>query len=196
MARLPAGFIGRRLLIETPFVVFALLLPFIGAGERTVVGGVSLSVEGLWGAWNILAKGTLGLTASIVVAATTPVADILTGLDRLRVPRAITAIAGFMVRYLEVIAGEMRRMRIAMLSRGYSPRWLWQGRALATSVGVLFTRSYERGERVHQAMMARGYQGQMPVIAAHSASKSDWLIALSVPLVAWLIAVATWVTLA
>ena len=121
--------------------------------------GLSLSEPGLWAAWNIVAKGTLGVLAAIVLASTTPVADLLLGLERLRVPRVLTSIAGFMVRYLDVIAGEAARMRIARASRGYDPRWLWQARAIAASAGTLFVRSYERGERVHLAMCSRGYAG-------------------------------------
>jgi cobalt/nickel transport system permease protein len=184
-ARIPAVFLLRRLLVLVPFVLFALFLPFFGGGTRTDVLGLSLSLEGLWGAWTILAKATLGVTASIVMAATTEVPDILLGLDRLRVPRLITAIAGFMIRYLDVVLGEMHRMRIAMLSRGYSPRWIWQGRALATSAGALFIRSYERGERVYQAMVARGYQGQMPVLSVESTRRGSWLRGLALPLFAW-----------
>ena len=124
--------------------------------------GLSLSVEGLWGAWNILAKATIGLLASVVVASTTTMAEFLTGFDRLRVPRAFTSIASFMVRYLDVIADEMRRMRIAWLSRAYDARWLWQAKAIGQTAGALFIRSYERGERVFLAMVSRGYAGEMP----------------------------------
>ena len=123
------------------------------------------------------------------MAATTEVPDILLGLDRLRVPRLITAIAGFMVRYLDVVLGEMHRMRIAMLSRGYDPRWIWQGRALATSSGALFIRSYERGERVFQAMVARGYEGQMPVLGSEPTRPGSWVRGLAIPAMAWMAAV-------
>ena len=184
-ARLPVGFLPRRWLVLIPFVLFAVFLPFWAGGVRTEVWGLLLSVEGLWGAWTILAKATLGVTASIVMAATTEVPDILLGLDRLRVPRLITAIAGFMVRYLDLVLGEMHRMRIAMLSRGYDPRWIWQGRALATSAGALFIRSYERGERVHQAMVARGYQGQMPILNTEPTRAGSWLRGLALPSIAW-----------
>lgn len=184
-ARIPAGFLARRLLVLIPFVMFAFFLPFLGGGARTGVLGLSLSTEGLWGAWTILVKATLGVTASIVMAATTEVPDILQGLDRLRAPRLITAIAGFMIRYLDVVLGEMHRMRIAMLSRGYDPRWIWQGGALATSAGALFIRSYERGERVYQAMVARGYEGQMPALTVGSTSPGVWIRALALPAVAW-----------
>jgi cobalt/nickel transport system permease protein len=188
VAHIPAGFLLRRLLVLIPFVLFALFLPFLGGGARTEVLGVSVSVEGLWGAWTILAKATLGVTASIVMAATTEVPDILLGLDRLRVPRLITAIAGFMIRYLDVVLGEMHRMRIAMTSRGYDPRWIWQGRALATSAGALFIRSYERGERVYQAMVARGYEGHMPVVSSEPTRLASWFRALVFPAIAWVAA--------
>ena len=84
----------RRLVIEIPFVLFALVLPFVAGGEQVELAGLLLSVEGLWGGWNIIAKATLGLAASILLTATTTVPDILAGLDRLRVPRLITSIAG------------------------------------------------------------------------------------------------------
>lgn len=188
-ARIPISFLLWRWLILVPFVLFAFFLPFWGGGTRTEILGMSLAEEGLWGAWTILAKATLGVTASIVMAATTEVPDILQGLDRLRVPRLITAIAGFMIRYLDVVLGEMHRMRIAMLSRGYDPRWIWQGKALANSAGALFIRSYERGERVHQAMVARGYQGVMPVLEVEHTRAGSWYMALALPLVAWTVAV-------
>ena len=61
VAAVPLGRLARRLVIELPFLAFALFLPFIGQGERVQVGFLSLSVAGLWGAWNILIKGTLGV---------------------------------------------------------------------------------------------------------------------------------------
>ncbi|HET6834473.1 MAG TPA: cobalt ECF transporter T component CbiQ [Acidimicrobiales bacterium] len=189
LARLSPALVARRLRIEIPFLLFAAFMPFTGAGPRIDVLGVSLSEPGLWAAWNIVAKGTLGVAASIVLAATTPVADLLRGLDRLRVPRVITAIAGFMVRYLGIVAGEGRRMHVARQSRGYDPRWLWQARGMAASAGTLFVRSYERGERVYLAMLARGYDGTMPALAGRRASASAWWPA-ALPLAAWALAAA------
>ncbi|MGH9287726.1 MAG: cobalt ECF transporter T component CbiQ [Acidimicrobiales bacterium] len=192
LAGLPPALVARRLRIEIPFLLFAAFMPFTGAGPRVDILGVSLSEPGLWAAWNIVAKGTLGVAASIVLAATTPVADLLRGLDRLHVPRVITAIAGFMVRYLGIVAGEARRMHVARQSRGYDPRWLWQARGMAASAGTLFVRSYERGERVYVAMVARGYDGTMPALEGRRASASAWWPAL-LPLLAWTFAASAWV---
>jgi cobalt/nickel transport system permease protein len=193
-AELPIGFVLRRMTIELPFIAFALFLPFLGGGPETELLGFSVSREGLWGAWNILAKATLGVGASVTLVATTEIPDILHGLDRLRVPKLFTAIAGFMVRYIDVIAGELQRTRIAMTARGHDPRWLWQVGPLATAAGALFVRSYERGERVHQAMVARGYDGRMPILDERRATGLEWLSAMAIPFTAWMTVLLVLVT--
>lgn len=188
-AGLPPGLVLRRLTIELPFVAFALFLPFVASGPRIDLGPLALSIDGLWAGWNVIAKGTLGVAASVVLTSTTPVGDLIRGLQRLRVPAPFTAIASFMVRYGDVITSEMRRMSVARRSRGHDPRWIWQVRAVAHSAGALFVRSYERGERVHLAMLARGYDGTLPVLHHHEpAPRRGWRAAL-VPLVAVVIMV-------
>ncbi|MEV4224725.1 cobalt ECF transporter T component CbiQ [Nonomuraea sp. ATR24] len=181
VARLPVAYVPRRMVVELPFVLFAFLIPVIGLGERTVVLGMSLSVPGLWAAWNILAKATLGVVASILLAATTEPRALLLGAQRLRVPGLLVQIAMFMLRYLDVIMDEMRRMRVARESRGFEARNLRQAPVIARSAGALFIRSYERGERVHLAMLSRGYSGQMPIIDDISASAVQWGAALALP---------------
>ncbi|MEX2101335.1 MAG: energy-coupling factor transporter transmembrane component T, partial [Actinomycetota bacterium] len=177
---------------ELPFIAFALFLPLVGQGERVDVAGMSLSVEGLWGLWNITAKATLGLGISIVAASTTTMPEFLRGFDRLHVPRAFTSIASFMIRYGDVISDEMRRMRVARESRGFRGRWIWQARAVASSAGTLFIRSYERGERVYLAMLSRGYTGSMPGGRADGANTSAWVVSLSLPGMAALVALVAW----
>lgn len=165
----------RRLLIEAPFVAFAVLLPVVARGPRVDVGPVSLSVDGLWAAWGILAKGTLGVAVAVVLASTTPTTDLLAGARRLHVPVAITAIAGFMVRYGQVLGDELERLRIARVSRGDDPRWLWQAKAVAATAGTLFIRAFERGERVHLAMAARGFDGTWPAVRPRRGTRVEWL---------------------
>lgn len=181
LAGIPASTIVRRLVAVVPFVAFALVLPLIGTGPRTEVAGVSLSVDGIWASWNIVAKALLGATAAIVLTATTPLPDLLVGAQRLRVPRSMVAIASFMARYLDLVADELGRMRRAMVARGHDPRWLWQVRPIASSVGALFVRSYERGERVHLAMAARGFDGTMPPVGEHAPSSAWSVLGALVP---------------
>lgn len=192
VARVPARFILTRMVVEIPFVVFALLLPFLAAGERVDVLGVSVSLEGLLAGWNILAKGTLGVVASILLAATTDARALLLALQKLRVPPVLVEITSFMVRYADVITGEMRRMKIARESRAFRGNSL---KVVATSAGALFIRSYERGERVHLAMLSRGYSGQLPVLEVQQAPPAQWAAAALVPLTALAVSVAAWMTL-
>ena len=195
VARVPASFILRRMVVEVPFVVFALLLPFLAAGERVEVAGLSLSVEGLLAGWNILAKGTLGVVASILLAATTDARALLLALQRLRLPPVLVEITSFMVRYADVIADEMRRMKIARESRGFTGGTGKQLRIVATSAGALFIRSYERGERVHLAMLSRGYQGALPVLEVQEARATQWAVAALLPLSALAVAITAWTVL-
>jgi cobalt ECF transporter T component CbiQ/cobalamin biosynthesis protein CbiM len=192
LARVRPGWLLKRSLIEVPFVAIALALPFFGQGETVAVFGLSLHVEGLLGAWNILVKGTLGVWASLLLAATTTPRDLILGLDRLRCPQIFTQIATFMLRYLEVLGGEARRMRVARISRGYDPRFLWQVKAFATGVGALFLRAFERGERVYLAMVSRGYTGRLPAPEGPGAGALQWGAAALLPLTAAAIAVLAW----
>ena len=191
-ARIPPGWMARRALIEAPFVVLAVLLPFTG-GEPTLTWfGVTLSEPGLLGAWNILVKGTLGVLTSLTLAATTPLRELLLGLQRLRAPAMMITIATLMLRYVDVIAGEASRMRLARISRGHDPRFLWQAGATARGVGSLFVRSYERGERVHLAMLSRGWTGEMPRLSDAVTTRRQWAVGLAPVAVAAALAVTGW----
>jgi cobalt/nickel transport system permease protein len=192
-ARIPVGWILRRSVIELPFVVLAVLLPITGPDPRIEWLGLSLSEPGLLGAWNILVKGTLGVLTSLTLAATTPMRDLLVGLQRLHAPALVTTITTLMLRYVDVIAAEARRMRLARIARGHDPRFLWQAGATARGVGALFVRSYERGERVHLAMLSRGWSGAMPVLAENRTTRRDWAAGLAPVAVAAALAVTGWV---
>ena len=96
-----------------------------------------------------------------------------------------------MVRYGDVITDELRRMRIARESRGAWASWTGHARAVATSAGALFVRSYERGERVYLAMASRGYVGSLPV-RSPAATPWAWLTCLAWPAAATLVALVAW----
>ncbi len=171
ISRVPFRYLLPRMVLEVPFLVFAALIPFVAEGPRVVVplfGGLdlSLSESGLVAAWGLAVKGTLGVLASLTLAATTEPTEVLRGLQRLRMPDLLVQIMAFMVRYLDVVAGDLGRMITAMKSRGVDPRSPRHWPALARTLGALFVRSYERGERVHLAMLSRGYDGRLPESSA------------------------------
>ncbi|MGY1808413.1 cobalt ECF transporter T component CbiQ [Blastococcus sp. SYSU D00669] len=180
-ARVRPGRLARALVVETPFLLFALLLPFVARGPRVEVAGLSLSESGLATGGGILAKATLSVLAATVLAATTDPRALVRGLERLRLPAVLVQILLFMVRYADVVAGELRRMRVARESRGFRPRHLGALRVLGPAAGSLFIRSYERGERVHLAMLSRGYTGRLPTGPTTPPGAGAWLTALALP---------------
>ena len=162
VSRVPVRYLAPRLMVEVPFVVFALLLPFVAYGPRTEIFGLSVSATGLVAAWTLLAKATLGVIGGLILSATTEPQEMVKGLERLRLPNTLVQIMSFMVRYLEVVGDDLRRQHIALASRGFSAHDPRQWPILARSAGALFIRCYERGERVHLAMLSRGYNGRLP----------------------------------
>ncbi len=192
VAGVPFRTIARRMTVEVPFLFFALLMPFFSAGPMVEVLGLQLSQPGLQAAFAILVKATLGVIASILLAATTTAHDLILGLQRLRMPELIVQIASFMIRYAEVITGEMQRMSVARQSRCFDARGPKQWKVLGQSAGALFIRSYERGERVHLAMLSRGFQGRLPLTQDAVVVPSQWLGALALPLAAAVVLLASW----
>lgn len=179
VARLPIKTVFLRSLIEIPFVLFALLMPFFGSGPQVEILGVTVYEAGLLAGLSIVAKGTLGVLIAIVLSATTTARELLFGLERLRIPLPLLNIAAFMLRYLNVINDEMTRMRVARLSRGFQENGVKSWRVLAHSMGALFIRSYERGERVYLAMLARGFRGSIPSLQERTSA--NWSTALVLP---------------
>lgn len=164
-------------------------MPFFGTGAKISFLGFELYQEGIWAGAGIIAKGTIGVITAIILSATTSARDLLLGLERLRVPAFLVNIATFMLRYLNVINDELGRMKIARESRGFEARGIASWRILAQTVGALFIRSYERGERVYLAMLSRGYAGSMPRLA--ESRRTNWLSALILPSIALSISLIT-----
>ncbi|MDQ4037271.1 MAG: cobalt ECF transporter T component CbiQ [Actinomycetota bacterium] len=192
LVRLPVGFIVPRMVVEIPFLVFALILPFVARGPQIEILGVAVSEQGVLAGLALLMKATLSVVASIVFAATTTPAETVRGLERLRLPQILIQILTFMLRYLEVVGGELKRMRIARESRAFSARHLGQLRILGHVAGALFIRSYERGERVHLAMLSRGYAGRLPMLDQPRVAGGVWIRALAVPAAALAVLLGSW----
>ena len=164
-----------------PFILFALIMPFQGSGETLALGPVTLHVEGLWAGANIVAKATLGVLAAVLLSTTTTARELLRGLTILKFPTAMTQIASFMLRYINVVADEMHRMSVARKARGFSPSGIRDWKFLASTAGALFIRSFERGERVYLAMVSRGYTGTLPAEESSQVHLREWCTALALP---------------
>ncbi len=189
-AKIPFTLMFKRALIEIPFIFFALLMPFFGTGERFEFAGLNLYREGLLAGAGVFVKGTLGVITAIVLSTSTTAREILRGLERLKLPTLMVQIASFMLRYVNVVNDEMERMKIARESRGFVATGIQHWKVLATAAGALFIRSYERGERVHLAMISRGYEGVLPHDEPPHISPAMWLRSLTLPITAMIIFIA------
>ncbi|MGH7128922.1 MAG: energy-coupling factor transporter transmembrane component T family protein, partial [Planctomycetaceae bacterium] len=122
--------------------------------------------EGLRGGWEIMAaillRSTLSFLAVLWLVNVTPFDELLRTLRRLWVPAVLVAMLAFMHRYVFVLWDEQDRMRRARAARTFRAGSLWsRWTTAATQIGMLLLRSMQRAERVHKAMLARGWDGRV-----------------------------------
>lgn len=152
IARVPVGYVVARWL---GFLVLVAFLAAMVAGAHP-----DRSRLGWWAVWgSVLAKNSLAFVAVLTLAATTPMRRLLAGLGRLGVPAILVSTLHFMIRYLHVLGDELARMTLARRSRTFRRSGRLDWGLLTGLVGMLLIRSFERGERVHAAMLARGWDG-------------------------------------
>ena len=108
---------------------------------------------------SILAKNSLAFIAVLTLAGTTPFRRLLNGLARLGMPTVLVSTLHFMGRYVNVLGDELARMTQARRSRTFRRSGRLDWGLLTGLIGMLLVRSFERGERVHAAMLARGWDG-------------------------------------
>ena len=107
-------------------------------------------------------KGTLTVLAALLLAGTTGITDIASALHRLRVPKMFVLQIVLTYRYLALLMQEISRMMMA-----YSLRAVKSGRktgvhysAWGSLAGGLLIRTYDRAQRVYDAMLLRGFDGE------------------------------------
>lgn len=198
LARLTPGRLAKRALVIVPFVIMvAIFLPFFHQDGREVfsVGRLRVTDMGLLVLWNAAAKAILGVLCMIILGMTTTFSEMVTGLERLRIPKVFVLTISFMHRYSYLFVEESRRMQRAMASRDYRGTWLGSVPTLGRMLGSLFLRSYTRGERVYVAMVSRGYEGTIPLEsdAVFRRSEALFLFALLGAALAVRISAGLWV---
>ncbi len=157
---IPAGFILRRMLAALPFVlVLAALNPVLDRAPMAALGPVTVS--GGWVSFaSILLRFALTVGAALVLAATTGMDGVCTGLERLGAPRALTQQVAFLHRYAFVLGSEAVRIHRARSLRAFGRKV--SPREFAFLAGHLLLRAWDRARRIHVAMLSRGYDGHLP----------------------------------
>lgn len=172
LARVAWWRVGRMAGIALPFTLAAATLLFTTPGKTLLtIGGAHISDAGLFRFGAIVLRSWLAVQIALLLSITTRFDQLLWALTWWRLPAPLIAMIGLMVRYLYTLAEEAERLLQARAARsgalagqksGGSVRW--RAKTAGGMVGNLFLRSYERGERVYMAMLARGYSGQMPIL--------------------------------
>lgn len=109
--------------------------------------------------FTLLAKDSLAFLATLLMVQVTPFRSILGAFRQLGAPAVLVATLHFMYRYLFVLTVELDRMVTARRARTFRRSGRLDWGLLTGLIGVLFLRAFERGERVHAAMLARGWDG-------------------------------------
>ncbi len=144
VARLPVFAILKRAALLLPFVAtFAAVSLLTGQRDRALL---------------LFEKSFLSGLAALIVVATTPIQELLRGLESLAVPPPLILTTQFLYRYLFVISEQAQHMRMAARARGS------RFHSAVGAVGVLFARSWERADGVYQAMLARGFKGSFTTL--------------------------------
>jgi len=157
---LPAGYILRKVLIVIPFaLMIGLFNPIF---DRQVI--MQFGAFDIWGGWvsclSILTRAILTASAAIILVATTGFPAICEALEKLKMPQPFAVQLLFLYRYIFVLTDEGVRTARARQLRTFGRRGLGI-RHFGSLAGHLLLRTWERAERIHMAMLARGFSGEV-----------------------------------
>jgi cobalt/nickel transport system permease protein len=190
---LGVGFTFKRSFIALPFALAAITVLFSIPGKPVtsfhfVMWDFTITDAGLLRFVSIVVRSWLSVQLAILLVAVTEFPKIIHALTHLRVPRIITTIISFLYRYLFVLADEVVRLLTARQARSAATPGqrsggsvMWRAQIAGHMAGQLFLRSYERSDRIYNAMLSRGYKGDLMTMHPHHYHMHDLVIgALSI----------------
>ncbi|QCQ23085.1 cobalt ECF transporter T component CbiQ [Desulfoglaeba alkanexedens] len=182
-ARVPLGRAFRRVAAMGGFLVMlVLVMPLtvpVKDGDMVAVvmplDWLSFNVRGFEIALLIGLKATAVTLLMEPLLGTAPFSVTVSALARIGLPKNLCQMLLLAHPYLYVFQHEARRMSVGMAVRGFRKRTNWATlQATGNFLGMLFVRSFERTERVYEAMLCRGYRGEFPATVSFTARGSDW----------------------
>lgn len=176
-ARLPFGFLARKVMLVIPVaLLIALPNPFFEREIVLKVGSIGLS-SGWVSLVSILLRAMLATSAAVTLVAVTGFPAICGALERLGMPKVLAVQLLFLYRYLTVLGEEAVRMsnarELRAAGRGLSLR------LYGVLIGRLLVRTWDRAERIHLAMCARGFVGEFNVGRRTSFGPREWVFVVA-----------------
>jgi cobalt/nickel transport system permease protein len=187
-SQLGISFTFRRSFVALPFALIAITVLFSIPGEplfsfRLLMMNFTITEAGFLRFVSIVIRSWLSVQMAILLVAVTEFPKIIHALTHLRVPAIITMIISFLYRYLFVLTDEVMRLLRARQARSGASAgkksggsMQWRARIAGHMAGQLFLRSYERSDRIYNAMLSRGYKGELMTIHPHHFQARDWLV--------------------
>jgi cobalt/nickel transport system permease protein len=181
------GYTFRRSFVALPFALAAVTAIFSIPGHPLAEWHIGLLTliptdAGLLRFVSIVIRSWLSVQMAILLVTVTRFPDLVHAFEHLRVPSILTTIVAFLYRYLFVLTDEVMRLLRARQARSAAAAGqrsggnvMWRGRVAGNMAGQLFLRSYERSDRIYNAMLARGYDGHLRTLNPHHLHNSDWI---------------------
>jgi cobalt/nickel transport system permease protein len=155
----PWSIVLRRVAVTIPFCLLAGISNIIfDRAAAFTIGGLTVSA-GVVSFFSILFRTFLCVTAALILVAVSPFSQLANQLRRLRVPDIFVTLFEMIYRYIGVLLDEASTMFTAYMLRSTEHKGL-QMRHMGSFVGQLLIRSFDRAERVYNAMKCRGYPGR------------------------------------
>lgn len=175
---IPAGYVLKRIVMVSPFAVLVgIFNPLLDRSAALEVMGFTLS--GGWVSFfSIMLKFTLSISAALLLVATTSFPGVCSALRQFGLPRIFTTQLIFLYRYMFVLMEEALRILRARDLRSFGGRGTGTG-VFVRLVGMLFLRTMSRADRIYNAMLSRGFQGDIPTMTRRRPGPGDLLFALS-----------------
>lgn len=159
-ADLPIILLAKKIALVLPVaLLLGIANPLLDRNPLIMIGPLEISAG--WVSYGaIVLRTILTVAAALVLLTTTGFVPLCDGLRRLGVPHGFVMQLQFLYRYLFVLGDEGQRMKQARDMRSWGNR----GRGI-TSYGALIAtlliRTWERSQRLYQAMLARGFDGKI-----------------------------------
>jgi len=185
---IPPRAIVRKLLVAAPFaLIIGIFNPLLDREPMARIG--SLAISGGWFSFaSILLRFALTVGAALTLVACTGVYRLTAGLERLGMPRIFAGQVLFLYRYLFLLADQGSKMARAVELRSMGkPMGL---RVYASMLGQLLLRTMDRAARIHRAMVARGFDGEIRTLRTASIGRAD--LAFASAWLLWFAAARCW----
>ena len=185
---------SRMVIVNALILLLWLVLPFTFKGKvLTRIGTFAIYLPGVILAAQITLKSNTILLAFIALIATMSLSTLGHTLRRLRVPTKIVYLLLMAYRYIFVIEQEYLRLLRAAKVRGFQPGTnLNTYRTFSYVIGMLLVRAALRAERVHQAMLCRGFHGKFYSLEEFQISFASWAFAIIMSAMIILLALMEW----